>query len=214
MKKTIVVLGALLATACIADQKLLQPLFTAEDAVREPALAGTWTSEDPDPVVLTIRAAEDGYELRTSDKGVASRPLSIRLGRIGGELYWDATAGPAEQADVREEHLLPLHSVARLRMAGDRLVVAPLRSDWVKAALEDATLDIPYLLVDDEPLLTGSTAQLQLLLLEHANDPGAFAQDPASAGDGDDDAGDPALVLRRTPAATPRTVATDASNGR
>jgi hypothetical protein len=194
MTKTMLALGLMLAgVGCIADQMTLQPLFTEEDAVREPSLAGTWSSDDRDPLVLTIRATDEGYELRAIEKGVAGRPLAVRLGRIGSELYWDATAGADEaHQDVREEHLLRVHSLARIQVGAERLVVAPLSSKWVEAALADGTLETPYMMVDGDLLLTGSTTELQQLALQHGDDEGAFPQDPERASTDDD-----ALVLRR-----------------
>jgi hypothetical protein len=212
--KTMLALGVmLLGAGCISDQMTLRPLFTEKEAVREPALAGTWMSDDRDPLVLVIRPIDQGYELRAIEKGVASRPLALGLGRIGGELYWDATAGPCEeQDDLREQHLVPVHSLARIELGADRLVIAPLRSTWVKAALADGTLDTPFLLVDDEPLLTGSTAELQQLIREHADDEGAFPQDPETSASGTE-----ALVLRRVAAdasADPVAAATPAAPAR
>jgi hypothetical protein len=55
----------------------------------------------------------------------------------------------------------------------------------VKAALADASLDTPHVEIEGEPLLTGSTAELQQLLLEHGDDEGVFAEE--------------ALVLHRVP---------------
>ena len=195
--KTIVALGALLLGAgCIADQMTLNPLFTEAEGVSEPALVGTWVEDDRDPLVLTIRAAEDGYELTSTKEDRVSRPLAVRLGRIAGELYWDVTAGSDERSS---DHLLPIHSLARIHLDGDRLVIAPLRSDWVKQALADGVLDTPHVEVDGDPLLIASSAELQRLVLEHGNDPGAFAEDPASGSTNSD-----TLVLQRT--ATPEPV--------
>ena len=69
--------------------------------------------------------------LTPTEKGRTDRPIAVRLGRIGGAVYWDATALPGEDHEgLRDQHLLPLHSIARIRVEGERLVVAPLRSNW------------------------------------------------------------------------------------
>ena len=184
----------------LADQKAVEPLFAEGDRVSEPALVGAWASDGDEPFTLSIRASDGDYTLTTSERGRTGRPVAVRLGRIGGTLYWDATSLPGEDHEgLREQHLLPLHSIARVRVEGDRLVVAPLRSDWVKAALAAASLDTPHAEIEGEPLLTGSTAELQQLLLAHGGDEDAFAEEAAPCGDSCQTASSDVLVLHRVP---------------
>jgi hypothetical protein len=173
-----VLLGSVGCIEELADQKAVEPLFAESDRVSVPGIVGAWTSDGDEPFTLTIRAYEGDYLLTPTPKDRTDRPIAVRLGRIGGTLYWDATALPGEDHEgLREQHLLPLHSIARIRLEGERLVVAPLRSDWLKAALADETLDTPHVEIGGEPLLTGSTAELQQLLLAHGGDEGAFAEE-------------------------------------
>jgi hypothetical protein len=196
--KTIVAVAALLVgTGCIADQMTFEPLFTEADRVEEPAIAGTWSSEDADdPFVAAIRPADGDYELVPIEDGRPLRPLSIRLGRVGERLYWDAVPHPLDgDGGPAEAQFLPLHSIARLTLCGDRLLVSPLRSDWVKGALADGRLDTPHVRVDGGPVLSGSSAELRLFVAEHA-DEGAFGTSAAGAGC-EAAAADDALVLHR-----------------
>ena len=202
--KRVLAFALLLGSAgCIgelADQKAVEPLFAESDRVSLPAILGAWASDGDEPFTVTIRAFEGDYALTTTEKGRTDRPIAVRLGRLGGTLYWDATAWPAEDHEgLRGQHLLPLHSIARIRVEGERLVVAPLRSDWVKAALADESLDTPHLEIEGEPLLTGSTAELQQLLLARGGDEGAFAEEPAPCGDSCQTTSSDVLVLHRVP---------------
>ena len=180
-----VLLGSVGCIEELADQKAVEPLFAESDRVSVPGIVGAWTSDGDEPFTLTIRAYEGDYLLTPTRKDRTDRPIAVRLGRIGGTLYWDATALPGEDHEgLREQHLLPLHSIARIRLEGEGLVVAPLRSDWLKAALADESLDTPHVEIEGEPLLTGSTAELQQLLLAHGGDEGAFAEEGDRAAPG------------------------------
>jgi hypothetical protein len=196
-------LGSVGCIAELADQKAVGPLFAEGDRVSEPAILGTWASDGNDPFTLTLRAVEGDYELTTREKGRTDRPVAIRLGRIGGTLYWDATASPSEDEGLREQHLLPVHSIARVRVEGERLVIAPLRSDWVKAALGDGSLDTPHVEIDEQPVLTGSPAELQQLLLAHGGDEGAFAEEAPPCGESCRPSSSGVLVLHRVPESAP-----------
>jgi virulence-associated protein VagC len=202
--KRVLAFALLLGSAgCIeelADQKAALPLFAEDDRVSLPAILGAWTSDGDEAITITIRAFEGDYALTAAEKGRTDRAIGVRLGRIGGTLYWDATALPGEDHEgLREQHLLPLHSIARIRVGGDRLVIAPLRSDWVKAALADESLDTPHMEIEGEPLLTGSTSELQQLLLEHGDDEDAFAEEAAPCGDSCETTSSGVLVLHRVP---------------
>ena len=53
--------------------------------------------------------------------------------------------------------------------------------------------------IDGEPLLTGSTAELQQLLLAHGGDEGASAEEAADCGDSCKTTSSDVLVLQRVP---------------
>lgn len=203
MKRVLAVALLLGCVGCIedlADQKAVEPLFAETDRASEPAILGSWVADGDEPFTLTIRSFEGDYVLTRTRKGRTDRPIAVRLGRLDGTLYWDATALPGEDHEgLREQHLLPLHSIVRIRLEDERLVIAPLRSDWVKAALADELLDTPHVEIEGEPLLTGSTADLQQLLLAHGGDEGAFAEEAAQCGDWCRTTSSDVLVLRRVP---------------
>lgn len=184
----------------LADQKAVGPLFAETDRIALPGLAGRWASEGDEPFGFTLGESDGDYVLTPTREEGAGRPIAVRLGRVAGTLYWDATALPGEDREsLREQHLLPLHSIARVRLEGDCLVVTPLRSDWVKSALADGSLETPHVEIEGEPLLTGSTAELQQLLLTHGGDEGAFAEEEAPCGEPWHTASSGVLVLHRLP---------------
>jgi hypothetical protein len=184
---------AFLTVGCFSTQVAVHPWLAPQDALALPAIVGTWVERGDDPSTLRITPLETGadatqdesadhdgpvYELTVIRK---DRPvkgaLALTLGHLDGTLYWDLTPLPLDgTADLWNAHLLGLHSLARLTLEGDRLEVAPLDPDWIQQALGDGRLDADHLTVDDVPVLTGQTADLQHLVQDHANDDGAFAR--------------------------------------
>ncbi len=183
-------LGMALSTVgCFSIQPAVHPWLTPQDAVALPAIEGTWVEEGDDPMTLKIARLADGadsedgadgptYELTVlkNDRPVKGS-LDLTLGRLDGTLYWDLTPLCLEEtADLWDAHMLGLHSLARLTVEGDRLEVAFLDPSWVGESLTDGRLSADHLLLDDAPLLTGATADLQRLVIEHADEDGAFAK--------------------------------------
>ena len=163
-------LGVLVA-GCIT-QPSLQPLFTEDDCVAVPEIGGTWlTQGDDDPTTLTLRPKAGGeFEMTLAEKGETQRgAFAVRLGRIGGELYWDLTARPLDRDEgLWGEHRLAVHSFARVRVDGDQLELAFFDPRWVKHAVEAGRLDASHAQVDGDVLLTAPTPELQRLIAEHA----------------------------------------------
>ncbi len=88
-------------------------------------------------------------------------------------------------------HFRPVHSFWRIWLEGDELRMAGLDVEWLYEQIEQGKIVIEHESVEEEKpvllLLTADTKDLQQLLREHADDPGAFP--------------DPTRYQRRAPAA-------------
>jgi hypothetical protein len=158
-------------------QPSVHPLVVESEAV--PEIVGRWVSvdDDGDVTTLTFRARGRGaYELLLSENGVARQgTLSLRFGRFGGELFWDATALPLEdEDDFWGEHRLPVHGFARVRLDGDRFEIAFLDPQAVRRSIENDDTALAYERTDDGILLTASSEALGSWVSAHADDDGTF----------------------------------------
>jgi hypothetical protein len=162
-------------------QVSVQPFFAASES--PDGLAGRWLADDDESDGLELEPVAGGYRIHLfsdSTHPATSRKQYIglaRFGRVAGGLYWDLTSElPANADDVASEHLLRLHSLARVRLEGDALTVALLDPEWLAAALADGRVDLAHIRsgADDAPLLTASTDALVAFVEAHGDDPDAF----------------------------------------
>jgi hypothetical protein len=175
-------MAATLGAGCRTLQVSVEPFFQATEAPAE--VAGRWLAEGDDDVDLEFidtgenqwrlfffEAKEDG---RREDSGAR-----VRFGRVDGTLYWDMTTDTSGLADLAREHLLELHSVARVRLEGDTMEVAFLRPEWMSDQLDDGRLDLAHFHdpsggKEATDILTAPTEELEAFLREHGEDRDAF----------------------------------------
>ncbi len=165
--------AGLLLSGCFV--RSLHPFLTMGDAVFEPGLVGSWQSQDEKGKVSIAftQAGENGYELEYRDPEVArvSR-YKINLGPIGRNRYLDITPIPEKDLD---DHYLPSHSLWRVTLRGDTLMLEELDYDWLKALLTAQRGALDHELVEGDVVLTASTEALQRFIVRYGDDPKAFS---------------------------------------
>jgi len=179
---------AVLMTGCVPS---LHPLYTKEDVFIEPALVGTWVTND-ESEIWRFEISGDGYQLSHSVR--KSRPpedgnreaeqfetaeFEARLVRIGNYLFIDLfPEEPEIEDDLYKIHLLPVHTILRVWLEGDALSMAMLDHDWLKKEIEGGRIRIAHEPWDDGKsiLLTASSKELQGLVAQYAEDRNAFPE--------------------------------------
>jgi hypothetical protein len=184
-------LGAACGPRCL--QQSVQPFVHATGA---PAgIGGPWVTEDDADGLDLVPSGENTWQVNFFDpKPEATKPEEasggkVRFGQVGATLYWDMTADNPRSADdpqedLREEHRLDLHSVARVRLDGDSMEIAFLRPGWVSKALADGRVNLAHFQEDADDndssvILTARTADLEAFLQAYGEDPEAF-NDPVT----------------------------------
>jgi hypothetical protein len=162
-----------IATAGCFLQTSVHPFVPEDDGVVIPALAGQWVEaedDEPDSLELTpaVSRTADTWTLRYRDN--ANDPpavLEVRLGRLGDHLVWDMTLPEdKEEPALSAVHRLPLHSLARISLEGDRLELAFLDPKWFSTRAAEGALDVAHLEIEeDDILLTAPTEELRAAVL-------------------------------------------------
>ncbi len=165
----------LILTAACLPQPSLQPLFTKEEAVIVPGLAGDWidaNAEDGEVLRFTL-SADKSYRMTVVKEGGSEDAFELRLGKVGEELYWDFTVVAQGSHD---DWALPLHGFARVSLADGQLRLSHLDDEWMKHALEEGRVVVDHVEVGDSLVLTAPTAELQRVIAEVEGEEHAFSE--------------------------------------
>ena len=169
---------AVLMTGCVPTLSL-HPLFTDKDSAFDPALLGAWAETESSEDTFIFQRSQDkanGYELTISENGVPAR-FEARLVRLGDHAFLDVAP---QVPDLKNEtyllHLLPFsHTFSRIRVEGDVLRVATLKSDWVKEMIDRKKVKIGHQSLEDVILLTAPTETLRKFAMQYAENDQAFS---------------------------------------
>lgn len=167
---------ALVLTASSASGCLVLSLNRfADDAavIVDDRWIGTWKDAD-DGVTVTIEKS-DWHSYRVSyEHPIATGQLTGYLFTAGGFTYLDLL--PVRGVDTGM-FTLAVHTVARVRLEGDRVTVWPLSYDWFRQGVDARTAPRTLGLVRDERdqiLATADAAALREWLAGRVEDDPAF----------------------------------------
>ena len=155
----------------------IHPFYNEREVGFEGDLLGLWATEDGKQILRFEDAGESAYKVAYLAEDKWSK-YAVRLVRLGGESYLDVMPDKdAYQAAIEPQAFLPLvntHTLYHVELDRNRLSIAYLDDEWMKAKLTSGEIPVPYAETEDLLVLTGSTAELQSLVLMHGSDEKAF----------------------------------------
>ena len=171
------VIAALLGLAGCYPVPSIHPFYTEREVGFDDNLLGLWATEDGKQILRFEDAGENAYKVAYLAEDKWSK-YAVRLVRLGGESYLDVMPDKdAYQAAIEPQAFLPLvntHTLYRIELDRNRLRVAYLDDEWMKTKLENGEIPLPYAETEDLLVLTGTTAELQSLVMMHAGEEKAF----------------------------------------
>jgi len=146
-------------------------------------LNGMWSDKEGDVTFSfeqgTGEGQENEYKLVVKEKNAEqdmSGEFEARLVRLGSTHFLDIYPQSNERgSEFYRLHFARAHTFARLEIHEDSLQLQFLSASWLKARMDEKSVDTPCVKVDGVLLLTGTTEEVQELLSLHANDDGALA---------------------------------------
>jgi hypothetical protein len=154
----------------------IDPLYTKDDAVVEPALEGTWIDADkPDDSPIVLRKSgthEYTMSLIDSEKKSAQN-YDVNLVRLGDELYMDI-AFSDQTLDGNKLDLplgtIPTHEIVKIRVTGDTLAYATLDSEQIKKQNQWDSQPLALADADQATLIAAPTADLRHYITIHTDE--------------------------------------------
>lgn len=170
----LVVLGSMvLSTACVPS---INPFCTDADAYTDTNLLGTWTDEAEGETWTFVYHDDNHYLLTYTDDTGKTAAFTARLFKVGDRSFLNIQPlrRGAKENSFYSEHLLSLNSVYLISINGKAGRLGYLDPAWLKAKLAKDPTALAHTVVDDEIVLTETTANLKSFLATHANTPDAF----------------------------------------
>ena len=180
-------LGSIVATGCDSDGSpfitSLQPFYTQLDLEPDSRLNGMWSNKEGDVTFSFEERKEEGkakeYKLVVMERDgeqEMSGEFEARVVRLGAFDFLDIYPQSSKEGnEFYRAHFTRAHTIARVEISQNSIQMAFLSARWLKAKMDEKSVDIGYVKVEDTLMLTGTTEEVQEVVFSHANDDGAFA---------------------------------------
>ena len=167
----------------------LHPFFTDSDAIFEQSLVGTWEDGSGKATITFKQFGANAYRMTyvqrdlpspTGGKDKQGEPgdFEAHLGRVGGTLFLDLYPDKNSWDRLKNEalavHLAPTHTISKVSLEGDKLVISGLDHDWLKNLIAKNSRAIAHEKVEGAIIMTASTEALQKFLKKYAANTKAF----------------------------------------
>jgi hypothetical protein len=159
----VVAMGLLIA-GCVPS---LNPVYRASDLVFDESIVGVWT-QDGARWDFKPRDAKS-YHLVYSDKDGRQGKFIAHLANLDGDLFLDLFPedSSAEDTGFYKFHLVPIHTIYRVKSTSPPLVLAAIDYKWLEAELDKRPQALPSSTFDGRRLITGSTDEVRAFVIKN-----------------------------------------------
>lgn len=155
----------------------IHPWFPESDVVHEQDLLGGWVGTDGGrDVAMTFVSGQKNDYFMQYQSGDTRGSFRALLGKLSGELYLDFR--PVDNPSGVDGMLLfPTHSVAKIELSPERLVVRAMDYDEVKARAQGGKFsDLKYAWDEqNEVIINSRSDELRSFLVSHSRDKELYA---------------------------------------
>jgi hypothetical protein len=178
---TITIMSLPLTTGCWVQS--VYPFYEESDVVADDSLAGTWVGEaELQPCLLNIAfdPGEKAYNIAMSKSAEATEEMKCVEMTAKGHLLQLGSERFVDVVPTDEKSLAQLHSLMKVKLDGQNLVLVPLDADWLADAIRDKTFDLTARIDEKvvppvDVILTSPTRDLRNLLRKSGDAEGAFS---------------------------------------
>lgn len=158
--------GLILLTGCIPS---LNPLYTEADRVYEPAAVGTWNQTDSKATWEFARRDEKSYDLLYTDDNGRQGRFVAHLVELDGERFLDIFPDEVDfqASGFYKFHLVPIHTVYRVRQIEPNLELAAIDFKWLEKHLNENPDSIQVASFNGRKLISAPTEEVQAFVVRH-----------------------------------------------
>jgi len=195
---------AVLVAGCVPVVSL-RPLFTKDEITFDDKLVGTWAEDANDPAgtwtweFSRLDEADAGgllqlwqvditksYRLTLTDSEGHPAWFAACLVKLGDRRFLDVFPGvfPLDEQDTEKMTiarnallLQPVHTIIRVDSISEKLAIRMTDDAQFRKLIEAEPAAVKHEVVDDRPILTASTKDLQTFVTKYAGDERLFPND-------------------------------------
>jgi hypothetical protein len=142
-----------------------------------------WTNKEGDVTFSFEESKEEGKEkeyklvvVERDGEQEMSGEFEARVVRLGAFDFLDIYPQSSKEGnEFYRAHFTRAHTIARVEISQNSIQMAFLSARWLKAKMDEKSVDTACVKVEDTLMLTGTTEEVQEVVISHANDDGAFA---------------------------------------
>jgi len=192
MKKHIIIALILITTAISGCLVLsLYPIYTDDTLVKLDGLEGTWMQDDSSSWSFKLDTTQL-YKVTTNEfertiispsdstcdttyRFKGTNEYSGGLTKINGDYFLDLLPEKInDSSGIHAWHFIYGHSISKLQMKGDSLLIVFLDYDWMNDSKKKIKKSVGYVKSEKNAILTASTKDLRKFLTKFAKDSNAF----------------------------------------
>jgi len=193
MKKAAFYLLAALMAGCVPIVSL-HPLFTADEITFDEKLVGTWMADPNDPneiwefsrldpsnsEELRHRWGDEAtkfYRLTFADGEGHTTSQAACLVKLGDRRFLDVFPDRFPSDEEKAFFFQPVHAFFRGDSLGEQVVLRMTDDEQFKKLVQAEPNAVKHEVVDERPILTASTKELQAFVTKYAGDERLFPND-------------------------------------
>lgn len=163
---TLLVIVLTLVAGCVPT---LNPAFTQKDLIHDPSLVGTWSAPNSAEMWKFEYLGNQQYRLTYTNKEGETGRFLAHLADVKGVRFLDLFPEETDNGKVAfyKFHLVPIHTVYRLKTTDQGLRLAGIDYAWLDRHLKSHPDAIQHGKFHGRRLITASTEELQAFLVEH-----------------------------------------------
>ncbi len=175
MNKIIAFIFVLFILFIIGCVRSFYPLYTENDLITDQTLVGTWIDSDNN-VWTFLKPRDKSYELVYTEKSSPAK-FKAHLVKLGKYAFLDLAPGELGiDNSFFAGHLIPVHTFSRVWITADSVRFSLFDNGWLKEMIDNKKLSIAHERQGDNIILTAPTRELQMLIVEYAEDKKAFPE--------------------------------------